>query len=214
MAELQHLLIQKSPANVGTTKNATLDMPDQLTSQRLAQTDAELVISPEKLTVSRLNIYAVICINLAAIIFMIVLVVVAIYVKRPGTLPTTDRALYTIGTTIIASSIAAFTTNQIRILWLAKIVKPRAINTKIKESDILQASTLLGLGRWNHQFRFWPISATLMISGLITAAIVASVTPSVNLVHAHSFTTLLFDQPSCLYNGQFTTRRLVQLEIE
>jgi hypothetical protein len=143
-----------------------------------------------KVRSSLLAVYAAIAIDLAVVAFLIVVVFIDIYITRPGLLSTRVHALYVTGTTIVATVIASLASGQLRTLWLGTI---RHDISHRKEN------TLLAIGKWRDQLRYWPITVSFLITGLTTTAIVAGITPSTALFWEDTWLTLWPADDSCSF---------------
>jgi hypothetical protein len=141
-----------------------------------------IVLSKDDVSTSRLSPYLALSLGIVVIVFQILLVVLEVYLKHPGPFSTNEHLLYITGTTIIASLIAGFISNQLRLLWLGSIAEVVDSENPTAKQNFNHAKTLLGLGTVLEQLRSWPISLTVLITGLITTSIVSSFAPSVSLV--------------------------------
>jgi hypothetical protein len=141
-----------------------------------------IVLSKYDLSTSRLSPYLALSLGIVVIVFQILLIVLKVYIKHPGPFSTTEHLLYITGTTIIASLIAGFISSQLRLLWLGSIAEVVDSENPTAKQNFTHAKTLLGLGTELEQLRSWPISLTVLITGLITTSIVSSFAPSLSLV--------------------------------
>ncbi len=115
----------------------------------------------------------------------------SIPLKKLVALTTSENALYVTGTTILASCAATYASGQVRLLWARKLLTRTSKHTgNISKKDIANFRTLLGLGTFWEQFRFWSTTSALLLVGLLTTAIVTSVTPSFSLTTLESVSTL------------------------
>ena len=115
--------------------------------------------------------------------FQLIAVFISISLKKPGSLATSENALYVMGTTILASCAATYASSQVRLLWARKLLGRSLKETgRMSTNDIAHVRTLLGLGTLREQLRFWSTTTALLLMGLLTTAMVASVTPSRSLV--------------------------------
>jgi hypothetical protein len=110
------------------------------------------------------------------VLFIIVSLVRPIYIRRPGSLSDELHILYVTGMTLLATLVSAFTTGQIRFLWCAKFASDKKLVTSGQKRN--HAAVLAGLGDMLDSIRYWPISLSFLIIGLITTSIVAALTPT------------------------------------
>jgi hypothetical protein len=141
-----------------------------------------IVLSKDDVSTSRLSPYLALSLGIVVIVFQILLVVLEVYLKHPGPFSTTEHLLYITGTIIIASLIAGFISSQLRLLWLRSIAEVVDSENPTAKQNFTHAKTLLGLGTVLEQLRSWPISLTVLVTGLITTSIVSSFAPSVSLL--------------------------------
>jgi len=109
------------------------------------------------------------------IAFIIVSLSIDVYIRRPGSLSDRIHFLYITGITVLATLISAFTSGQIRHLWALKLAGD-SDHGSIRKAK--QMATLVGLGSAFDSIKFFPISLSFLITGLITTSIVASLTPT------------------------------------
>lgn len=153
-----------------------------------------IVLSQHDVSASFFGAYLAISLALLAIVFIILLALVDIYIKHPGVLSNSEHALYVTGTTIIASVIATFLSNQVRLHWLASVFAAAGTPEVKSTLHLSRTKRLLGLGTWRDQLSFWPISVSFIITSLITTAIVSSITPSVSPVEQSTIAWLYPEQ--------------------
>ena len=143
----------------------------------------EVAILWDSIPKSKFGLYATLVVEVAVVAFLIIVVFVDIYVKHPGTLSTTDHALYITGITIIASAISTLGTSQIRLYWLARILPAfKPFETSGVQSHLARGRTVLGLGTWQQQIHHRLVALSMIVAGLTTAAIVAATSPTMALV--------------------------------
>jgi hypothetical protein len=129
-----------------------------------------------------------IAIELCVVGFLITVVFVDIYIAHPGSLSSQNQTLYIVGTTIIATLITTYCSRHILVLWLQA--------TEDSESH-RKINTLVGVGTFRDQLRYWHISLTWLIAGLTTTAIVAGVTPSITIVTTDMLSGLYPNDDEC-----------------
>ncbi|KAH7190154.1 hypothetical protein DER44DRAFT_753402 [Fusarium oxysporum] len=112
----------------------------------------------------------------------VIVVLVKFSLTQVGPYTAWQRSVYTTVTTIIASTITAFISSQIRGLWIAHLDLHfvGAINSGQFERIEGKWQTVLGVGKVSDQFRFWNIGATYLVAGLITTSVVASLNPTIS----------------------------------
>jgi hypothetical protein len=140
---------------------------------------------PGKLTVfvksnpSRVKLAIAVGLLLAATIILFAFPFLPLTVGFPQSWSTGNCSVYLFGTAVIATAIAAFTTSQIRELWainLSLLNDKRHTHNAKHRSETLR--TVLGLGSFHDHRQSWPVSTSFLMTGLITAVIVAGVIPS------------------------------------
>lgn len=124
-------------------------------------------------------IYVAIIIQIITAAFLIVVVFVDVPIRHRGILSNSDRSAYVTGTTIVASLISVFTSTQIIQLWLSKLLPNPKYAITVPQGRLDKAWSLLGIGKILHQFRYWTFNGSFLITGLITTAVVAGVTPNI-----------------------------------
>ncbi len=118
----------------------------------------------------------------AAMIAIILQVVVAvlllvfnqchIYFSDEGPMPMTAQNIYIVGTTVGATLITSFTLGQIRRLSVQNLsIRERTMATR------RNISVIIGLGSCIDQVRFVGTTLSLMLTALITTALVVGVSP-------------------------------------
>ena len=127
---------------------------------------------------SHVPVYLAILIQTITAVFLIVLVFVDVPIKERGSLSNGDRSLYITGTTVIASIISVYSSTQIVQLWLSKLLPNPEHASSVPRARLDRIWSLLGIGKWAHQFKFFTFNASFLITGLTTTAIVAGITPT------------------------------------
>jgi hypothetical protein len=128
-------------------------------------------------TQSRIHSILIILLQLAVIAFIVALTLTGIYLRYPGNISSNLHVGYVTGITILATLIASLTTGHVRSLWALKVTHQWYIKNSDKRRR--EASTIVGLASLWDSIRCWPITISLSIIGLITAAIVAALTPTI-----------------------------------
>src|SRR3981189_11840 len=95
-------------------KAATVTHVTQVTQQ---DSTTNIVLSQHDVSASRVGAYLAISLALVVAAFIILLALVPVYIKHPSALSTSEHILYVTGTTIIASLIATFLSDQVRLHW-------------------------------------------------------------------------------------------------
>jgi hypothetical protein len=116
-------------------------------------------------------------IQLITIISLIVIIPVEIWVRNFGVLSIKTHSFYVAGITIMATLIAKFTTGTLKTLWVVKAADADQKNVAYTKRQ-QQLDVLFGLGSLRDQVVQFPISLSFILSGLITAAVVAGLTLS------------------------------------
>lgn len=111
----------------------------------------------------------------------IIVVLIRIDLTNIGPYTGLQRATYATLSTIIASIITAFTTSQVRKLWLADIDQHflAALNADRLISVERRWRAALSVGTIKETFLNWNVQTSFLITALITTSIVASLTPTV-----------------------------------
>ncbi|KAB8339106.1 hypothetical protein FH972_022042 [Carpinus fangiana] len=149
-----------------------------------------------------------IALNCAVVAVLITFIPVEIYINRMDLLSTYDRSLYVVGTTLLGTMIAAYTNSQLRRLWLGIILKQTLPTVTLSNNRASRARTLLGLGNVREQIHGSDITVSMMLVGLLTAAIVTGLTPSTKMSkfpYSIPFTLNQDYGPPCFYQ---TTKNL------
>ena len=124
-------------------------------------------------------VYAAITIQVITAAFLIVATFTNIPIQYDGSLSPSDRSLYVTGTTVIASVISVFTSTQITRLWLSKLLPHPRFAKTVPQARLEKVWSLLGIGEYLHQFKYWTFNGSFLITGLITTAIVAGISPTI-----------------------------------
>jgi hypothetical protein len=120
-----------------------------------------------------ISVWLALLINIIIICILSTAVFVPFKLTTFGLLSSRTKSIYVTGLTVLATICAAFSSTQIRHLWLRKIdvqlatpgIDLSAVNTRWRTA-LGVSSVLEGLQRWH-------ITCSFLISGLITTAIVA-----------------------------------------
>ncbi|KAK5702290.1 hypothetical protein LTR17_022435 [Elasticomyces elasticus] len=90
--------------------------------------------------------------------------------------PGYTHALYVTGATVLATAATTFTLGQIKRLWLAyELTQP---SQERYGARLRRAKVLLGISGILDHAKSWEATASLVVTSLITAAVVAGITPS------------------------------------
>jgi len=166
MAELVELIEGEPASPQGSKLQSDLDVLDRRTIQ----------LPPE--SPSNLQPILAVVLQGAVIAFLIISLCVDIYIRRPGSLSTADHLLYVTGITILATLITGHATGQIRRLWVYNLTsKVRGTHGLVSQAR-KRITLLVGLGMFLDSFKYWRISVSFLIVGLVTTSIVAGLTPT------------------------------------
>ena len=148
---------------------------------------------------NNLPVMVVLVLNIVLTVFLVVVVFVDIGLTNIGSMTERNKALYVIGTTLLASSFTYVTSTQTRTLWL------RFIDTQLHRGvDVAKMNplwrTILGVGTLMESLRYWYTSLAFVICGLITTAVVVGVAASPNTYQTSQYYALADSAPySCIY---------------
>ncbi|KAH7067866.1 hypothetical protein FB567DRAFT_252474 [Paraphoma chrysanthemicola] len=97
-----------------------------------------------------------------------------------GVYGTRPRSIYAAVSTILATLITMFISSQLCLLWLQELASQASEADADVDTTRLEAKwrVVLGVGSLTERFKSLRVQLSYLVAGLITAAIVASVTPS------------------------------------
>ncbi|MCJ1319557.1 hypothetical protein MMC15_004893 [Xylographa vitiligo] len=127
------------------------------------------------------NIFAILTLilNISLSIFLIIVVFVEINLTKIGSLTATNKAVYVIGTGLLASTCTFLTSTQIRTLWLRLVDIRLHRGVSMAQVNPLWR-TILGVGTIMEIWEHWHTFLALVTCGLTTTAIIAGLTSSPN----------------------------------
>ena len=163
MSELESLVSPRTPSHI--RNESVNERPDTLLLWKEAQK-------------SYVPVYFALLIQTLTAVFLIVVVFVDVPIKERGSLSNADRSLYITSTTVIASIISVYSSTQIVQLWLSKLLPDPEHTSIVPRARLDRIWSLLGIGKWAHQFKFFSFNASFLITGLTTTAIVSGITPT------------------------------------
>ena len=120
--------------------------------------------------------FVAIFIEVCVISFLTAVVFATIYLNKPGPLDHVVQVVYVTATTLLATIISGYTTANVKRLWIRHM---RTAGPGDGRYD-----TLMGLGGFKDQFRFWFITLVTIMLGLNITAIVAGVSPTTTVASA------------------------------
>jgi hypothetical protein len=168
-------------------KSAQLTSSDQ-TGERSGRESSRFIPTPTE-PPSHVQAVIAIVIQACVVILLAILVWIKVYIKKPGNLSNDSRILYVTGITILATLVSSNTSGQIRRLWVRRYLSSAEDDENL-EWKRAWAATVVGLSSLLDSIKCWPVSVSFLISGLITTAIVAGLSPTVspgNLITFASF---------------------------
>ena len=141
----------------------------------------EISILRDSLPISRRGLYAILALEAAITIFLVVVVFVDIYLKRSGYFTTSQHTLYVTGTTVAASAVASIVAAQTRTQWLDRLFRIKDVYPAKKFVE--RGRAVLGLGTWRQNVRQYSVAFSVIVIGLITSSVVAGISLSTSLIN-------------------------------
>jgi hypothetical protein len=164
-----------------------MDRPDSKHDYELSSSQVEMPSAdkkePPSLVVALseepgfIGAYLAIALQIAVIAVLASFPFLNIFLRSVGTLSSTDHSLYVVGTTVLASLVAAYTTGTVRKLMTFELARSGSYKT----SQLRQTRTVLGLASIRDQLHSWSVALAFLVAGLLTTAIVGGLTPIVTL---------------------------------
>lgn len=155
-----------------------LNQPSKDDTDTLGIQKVQITVTDLDRPISRISAFIALILQFATIVILIVFSVVPVWIKKPqvsaGTyLSSANRLLYLTGTTILATVVTSFTIAQIRGLWFSLALSKE--DAPASGRTLGRARTLIGLASLREQSRHFSITASFLLAGLMTTAIVAGI---------------------------------------
>jgi hypothetical protein len=122
-------------------------------------------------------IVVAILINTILVAILVPVLFVPFELASIGQLGTREKSIYVTGLTVLATLCASFSSSQIRYLWLKKVDIQIASDVDLVVVNPVWR-TALTISTLAESCQQWDTSLSFLISGLITTALVAGLTPS------------------------------------
>ena len=127
--------------------------------------------------ISLVSVYLVIMLNAGIAIFLLVITYVPLLLDTDGTFSSEKHSWYTALTTIPVSLLTAMTTSQIRTMWLRDIFEGQRKGSELTKGRVRRARTLLGIGEFKDQVKFYRVVLGMLSMVLLNSAILGGITP-------------------------------------
>ncbi|EWC43939.1 hypothetical protein DRE_01291 [Drechslerella stenobrocha 248] len=149
-------------------------------------------------SIDNIQCFIAIAIEIIIIVLILVFNFLDITLCLPGILPNYSRALYVCGTTVLVTASTAFVMRQICLQWIYYTdMKEVRTADEAQTAGSRRIDVLLGVGSYNHYFRYWGTTVSLLLVSLRTATIVTALTPSIVLKTFKTTSHLTPDALNC-----------------
>ncbi|PVH75089.1 hypothetical protein DL98DRAFT_536878 [Cadophora sp. DSE1049] len=170
MSQYTSLTIDHS--NISSSEGK-LETQQEATTTSLASTAAIEELRGQKIKSARIAVWVALLINIIIICILTTAVFVPFKLTNFGILSSRTKSIYVTTLTILATLCAAFSSSQIRHLWLRHVdIQLASLNGDFSAVNS-EWRTTLGVSGILEGLQRWHIMSTFLISGLITTAIVA-----------------------------------------
>lgn len=146
-----------------------------------------------------ISFFTAVVLDVLIVVFLVVVVFVPVRLTSIGPLSGDDRTLYVTSVTVLATMCTTFFMHVIRELWLRKVDVHLHSGAPLPLVDPIWRN-VIGLSSFPERVKHWEITIVLALSGLVTAAIVGSMVPTL-MSHTQNYRYYLVDDNTYVCMG-------------